>query len=62
MGDLNGWIGNRTKAGITGAFEVPGENNNVIMAEEWWSSMLKGLCVWVTHTLSTGVCISTEGW
>ena len=26
--DLNGWIGDRTIAGITGAFGVPGENDN----------------------------------
>ena len=23
LGDLNGWIGDRTRAGITGAFGVP---------------------------------------
>ena len=28
LGDLHGWIGDRTRAGITGAFGVPGENNN----------------------------------
>ena len=28
LGDLNGWIRDRTRAGITGAFEVPGENDN----------------------------------
>ena len=28
LGDLNGLIGNRTRAGITGAFGVPGENDN----------------------------------
>ena len=28
LGDLNGWIGERTRAGITGAFGVPGENDN----------------------------------
>ena len=26
LGDLNGWVGDRMKAGITGAFGVPGEN------------------------------------
>ena len=26
--DLNGWIGNRLRASVTGAFEVPGENDN----------------------------------
>ena len=28
LGDLNGWIGDRTRAGITGDFGVPGGNNN----------------------------------
>ena len=28
LGDLNGWIGDRTRDGITGAFGVPGENDN----------------------------------
>ena len=27
-GYINGWIGDRTRAGITGAFEVPGKNDN----------------------------------
>ena len=26
--DLNGWIGDRVRAGITGVFGVPGENEN----------------------------------
>ena len=28
LGDLNRWIGDRTSAGMTGAFRVPGENDN----------------------------------
>ena len=28
LGDLNGWIGDRTRAAITGAFGVPGENDD----------------------------------
>ena len=28
VGDLSKWIGDRLSAGITGAFGVPGENNN----------------------------------
>ena len=28
LGDLNGWIGDRRRAGITGAFGVLGENDN----------------------------------
>ena len=55
--DLNR-IGDRVSASITSAFEVPGEND---MEEEWRSSVLKKDCAWVIHTLSTGVCISTQG-
>ena len=28
MGDLNGWIGDRVRASITGDFGVPGQNDN----------------------------------
>ena len=28
LGDLNGWIGDRVRAGITGAFGDPGEGEN----------------------------------
>ena len=28
LGDLNGWIGDRARAGITGGFGVPGESGN----------------------------------
>ena len=28
LGDINGWIGDRTRACITGAFGVPGDNDN----------------------------------
>ena len=28
MGYLNEWIGDRVKAGLTGAFEVPGKNDD----------------------------------
>ena len=28
LGDLNGWIGDRVKAGITGTSGVPEENEN----------------------------------
>ena len=27
LGDINGWIGDRTTAGITGTFGLPGEND-----------------------------------
>ena len=28
LGDLNGWIEDRTRASLTGTFGVPGENDN----------------------------------
>ena len=28
LGCLKGWIGDRTRSGITGVFGVPGENDN----------------------------------
>ena len=28
LGDLNGWVGDRVRVGITGTFGVPGENDN----------------------------------
>ena len=47
LGDLNEWIGDRTRANITGAFGILGENNNgrrvVEFCEEW------GLCVGNTY-------------
>ena len=46
--DLNGWIGERERAGITGAFGVPGKNDNGRRVVEW-SSAQKEDCVWVTH-------------
>ena len=56
LGDLKGWIGDRVRVSIIGAFGVSREN------EEWWSSVLKGGCLWVTHTSNTRICISTQGW
>ena len=35
LGDLNGWVKDRTRAGITGAFGVPGEHNNGRRVEEF---------------------------
>ena len=53
LGDLNGWVGDGTIAGITGAFEVPEENDNGRRVVD---------SVWVIHILSTEVCISTQEW
>ena len=47
LGDLNGWIGDRTRAGITSAFGVPGENDNGRRVVEFWEEM--GLCVGNTY-------------
>ena len=49
LGDLNGWTGDKTRAGVTGAIGVPGEYDN-------------GRRVWVIHISSTEVCISTQEW
>ena len=43
LGDLNGWKGDRTRAGITGAFGVPVENDNGRRVVE------RGLCVGKTY-------------
>ena len=59
LGDQNGCIGDRTRAGITGAFGAPGENDNGKRVVEFCAE--RGL-VWVTHILSTEVCISAQEW
>ena len=43
LGDLNGWIGARTRVGITYAFGVPGENDNDRRVMEFCAE--RGLCV-----------------
>ena len=48
LGDLNGQIGDRMRANITGVYGVPGENEN-------GRRVLEGDYVWVTHNFSTGV-------
>ena len=42
LGDLNGWIGDRVRASITGAFRIPGENDNSRRGMEFCAEM--GLC------------------
>ena len=46
LGDSNGWIGDRMRAGITGAFGVPGENDNDRRVVEFCK---RGLCVGNTY-------------
>ena len=43
LGDLNGWTGVKIRAGITGAFGVPGENGNCRIRVEFCEE--RGLCV-----------------
>ena len=43
LGDLNGWIGGRTRDGITTAFGVPGGNDNSRRVVEFCAE--RGLCV-----------------
>ena len=47
LGDLNGWIGDGKREGITGAFGVPGENDNVRRVVEFYEE--RGLCVCNTY-------------
>ena len=59
LGYLNGWVGDRVRTGITGAFGVPGENKNGRRMVEFCAE--RGLCV-VTHTSNTRIFISTQRW
>ena len=43
VGDLNGWIGDRVRASITGGFGVPGENDKGRRVVEFFAE--RGLCV-----------------
>ena len=45
MGDLNGWIEDRTRAGITGGFRVTGENVRRVVE----FCVERGLCVGNTY-------------
>ena len=47
LGGLNGWIGERTVAGITGAFVVQGENDNGRRVVEFLAE--RELCVGNTY-------------
>ena len=47
LGDLNGWIGDRGRAKITGSFVVPGENDNGRGVVEFCAK--RGLCVGNTY-------------
>ena len=47
LGDLNGWIGDKTRASITGAFGVPRENDNGTRVIEFCAE--RGLCVGNTY-------------
>ena len=57
LGDLTRWIGDRTRAGITHAFGVPGENHNGRSRVEFCAERE----LRVGNTLSTGIYISTQG-
>ena len=47
LGDLNGWIGDKTRTGITGDFGVSGENDNGTRVEDLCAE--RGLCVGNTY-------------
>ena len=57
--DLNGWIGDRLRAGIIGPLEF---QKRMSIKEKGWVYLLKGACLWVIRTLSTGICIGRHGW
>ena len=56
LGDLNGWIRDRMRASITGAFGVPGENENRRRVVEFYAE--RGL--YVGNTSNTRISIITE--
>ena len=59
LGDLNGWIGDRVRASITGAFGVPRENANGRRVIEFCAE--RKLCV--SNILCEQVfALSTQGW
>ena len=47
MGDLNGWVGERVRADITGVFEVLGENSNGKRVVDFCAE--RGLCIGYTY-------------
>ena len=47
LGDLNGWIGDRVRGGITGAFGVSEKNDNGRRVVEFCAE--RGLCVANTY-------------
>ena len=57
LGDLNAWIGNSTRAGITGAFVVQRKNDNSRRVMELCTE--RGLCVSNTYSIPE-VYISTQ--
>ena len=56
LGDLNGWIEDIVRAGITGAFGVPVENDNGRRVVEFCAE--REMCE-VTHASNTRACINT---
>ena len=49
LGDLNGWIGDRTRAGITGVFGVREENDNSNSRRVVEFCAERGLCAGNTY-------------
>ena len=47
LGDLNGWIGDRMRAGITITFGVPGKNDSGRIAVEFFVE--RGMCLGDTY-------------
>ena len=43
LGDINGWVGDRLRVGITGGFRVPGKNDDGRRVIEFCAE--RGFCV-----------------
>ena len=48
LGDLNGWVGDRVRVGITGSFGILGENDNGRRVIDFCAE--RGLCVGNTYS------------
>ena len=58
LGDLNRWIGDRTRPHITGAFGVPGENDNGKKVVDFCAE--RELCVGNTYFKHMSLHMYTE--
>ena len=57
--DLNGWVLDRVRGGISNTYGLPGENDNGRRVMKFCAE--RGLCVGNTY-FDKGACISAQGW